>query len=161
MDQRLNITRCPSTREIRVVDQADTIDLEELQGVLVHIDAVIIGAPGKVVDDGALVRGYPVSPVQLDLVPSIGRGVSPGGLGVRMADYITRVVVGGGDEALVRVGRCPAYDRGGVRLVWIRKRVETVVICAGDVDTLDVTMSSYRHAAEEYSTQGLHVGSDG
>jgi len=100
---------------VRAAEQPALADLEPLQRALVDGLAGPV-AVRQVVDDGALVGGWPRRPLQGDDAAGFdGGGGLAGGCGF-VAEDVGGGEGGGGDEAVVEVERDgPAYDLGGGR----------------------------------------------
>ena len=108
---------CPRTREWIVVDQADTVDLVELQGGFVDRGAFSV-AVSKVVDDRAVMTLWPSSPLELDFPPGFDRGRCLTWGGAQMADDLWGSVVVWVDEASTLIlWNGPTNNFGGRSLV--------------------------------------------
>jgi hypothetical protein len=75
----------PDTRDSRVINQSDTIDLEELERRLVNRLARTV-ARSQVVNNRSVVSIRPLSPLQVDLVSRRDSNVALGVRGIERAD---------------------------------------------------------------------------
>jgi len=139
----------PGTGDGGVVDETNSVNLEELEGGLVNSLAFTV-AVGKVGHDWTVVRVWPGGPLELDVVTSSNDGVGLSVGSVQVADDVCAVVVGNEPVALVcRVG--PANDVRRRRLVLEGWVVTSVVDTAGD-NSLDVTVGG--NAGGERAQEG-------
>jgi len=162
---RNQIVRPPSPRR-RTAFQADLVDFSEFEGGFVGGGAVVVGAGGEVVEDGAFVAGGPGVPEELH-----GLAGGDGDVGFSwsagfVADYVGGLVAVGGDlggfvsglvgwfggdgwidgwiegfemetyEAGVKGCGAPACDCGRVRLVVVVEVPARVEFAAG-LDEVD------------------------
>lgn len=144
------------------VQVAHLVDLEELEGGLVHRLAVAI-AVGKIIQDGPLVRVGPLHcPLDGNRVTGVDGRVTPGGRSILVADNIARLVGIGRDEAVVGVSSCPAYYDRRVGFVGVRRWVITLPVDAVDDKVVDVAVGNggvrQDQTAQEGSREDNHRG---
>lgn len=132
----------PGTRNIRVVDQTNAVDLEELERGLVNCLAAVTTI-GKVVHDRSVVRVGPCGPLDVDAVTCLHTDVTLGVGRVLVADDVGRGVVLGGNKAIAGVRSSPSGDNGGIRHVRERVDVKALVVDTVDDDVGDMTVGCH------------------
>ena len=108
----------PDAGRVGLVDQADGVDLEELQRRLVNRLAGSV-AVGQVAQDWAMVAAWPGRPLEEDFVAGSHDGVRVGVLRGLVADYVGGVILVRSDEPVVGVWGLPGDLGWRVRLVRI------------------------------------------
>lgn len=83
----------PSARDLGAVHQTDAIDLEKLQGILVH-GLTGLAAVGQVVNHRAMMGIRPLGPLQVDPVSGRNHRMPLGVGGVEMANDIGCSILG-------------------------------------------------------------------
>lgn len=131
---------CPEAW-VRSVNVTDLVDLEELERRLVNRLAVPV-ARREIVKDRAMVRVGPSDgPLDGDGVARVDGGMATGRGGVLVADDVAGLVGVRGDEAVVGVGGCPAYDDRGIGFVRVGSWVVALPVDAIDYEVVDVGVS--------------------
>lgn len=99
---RHKIVRSPSTRR-RTALEAELVDFAELEGGFVGCGAVVVGAGGEVVEDGAFVAWRPGVPEELHGLAGDNGDVGFTRFAGFVADYVGGLVAVGGDLAVLLV----------------------------------------------------------
>lgn len=132
----------PGTRNIRVVHQANAVDLEELERGLVNRFAALT-AVGQIVHDGTVVRVGPFGPLNVDAVTCLHSNVALGVRRVLVADNVGRGVIFRADEAVAGVGSGPSGDNRRIGHVRERGDVKAFVRDTVDNDVGDMAVGSH------------------
>lgn len=101
------LIRSPGSGNIAIIDKADGVDLEEFQLGLVDGAAVSV-AGCEVCDDGAVVRLWPLSPLDVDVGTGLDFGGECGVLAIAVADDVWVGILGAVFKAEIGGGGGPA-----------------------------------------------------
>lgn len=129
----------PGTRDVRVVDQTNAVDLEELERGLVNCLATVTTV-GEIVHDRTMVRLGPFCPLDVDAVTCLYSDVTLGVGRVLMANDVGRGVVVGSYEPVTSVGSSPCGDSGGIWHVREGVDIKALVVDTVDDDVGDMTV---------------------
>lgn len=144
----------PGTRNIAVIDQTSSVDLEEFEFGLVNGRAVTV-AVSKVGDDRTVVRLGPLSPLQLNLTTSLDRGGDGTGLAILVADDVAAGVGGAINEAIISGILIPADVVGVVGLIVVGVDDESTVVGTVNDSTSHITVTSHQGGRSEDGSSNL------
>lgn len=132
------LVRCPGTG-VASADESTLIDLEELESRLVNTLAWAV-AVGEVGQDWTVVRIWPDSPLEFDLIASSDDCMRHGIGCVQVTDDVRAVVVL--DESIALIGRVGPADDIWCWVLVLERRIIALVPDSTGYDTLDTTVSS-------------------
>jgi hypothetical protein len=147
------LVRGPGARDGVVCDQPALVDLEELELRLIDRGAITV-AVGQVGNDGAVVIGWPVGPLQLHRASGCDRGFQGTRLCILVADDVGVGVLGAIDIAIIELILGPRNDLGRVILVRVQVDKISAIVVAVDHGACHIAMAGHQGGrAEEKSSK--------
>lgn len=168
----------PSPRHCCVVNQTNTINLEEFKLMFVNSLAATCAATGEVVNDGSVVRIGPIGPLQEDSVTrgynrmsfGIGRIVMANDVrgrvpiwlhGQQMSYVMTQrkqIEHTGFDEPICGVWCTPSDHRWWGVCVWVATNIPTTKRDTVNHYVCDMAMRCHQRGEEGGCEKGIHRG---